>query len=376
MENYKSKNWDFFKEELPHHRLPFSKKNWGNKRHSLCSYQGKLKPAIAYHLIKAFAPENGKIFDPFAGVGTVPFEASLNGIKTFGMDISSLAYYVTNAKIGITSLRESNEYIGRLNTFIQNNQVSEKELTLYSVFGLNRTLKEYYEDETFKEILLARRFFQQYTPSTPSECVVVSSMLHILHGNRPYALSRKSHPIIPYAPTGDFIYKNLVNKLYEKVNRFYSEVVPKDFMGGKMFMQDSTKNWPDEIENLDSIITSPPFFDSTRFYVSNWIRLWFCGWEPNDFTKNAKRYIDERQKRTFYVYRPILSQAKERLKLGGTFVFHLGKSKKCDMGKVLQSMSKPWFTHSELFVESVEHCAKFGIKDLGTVTDHEYLILW
>ena len=54
---------------------------------------------------------------------------------------------------------------------------------------------------------------------------------------------------------------------------------------------------------------------------------------------------------------------------------HLGKSNKCDMGLVLQEKSKRWFAHSELFTENVENCAKFGIHDLGTVTDHQYLVM-
>ena len=43
--------------------------------------------------------------------------------------------------------------------------------------------------------MLARRFFIDNKPVNASEMVVISSLLHILHGNRPYALSRKSHSI-------------------------------------------------------------------------------------------------------------------------------------------------------------------------------------
>ena len=39
-------------QELPYCREPYSKKNWGNPNHSLCSYQGKLKPAIANFLVQ------------------------------------------------------------------------------------------------------------------------------------------------------------------------------------------------------------------------------------------------------------------------------------------------------------------------------------
>lgn len=368
-------NWESFKFNLPHQQLPFSKKNWGNKNHSLCSYQGKLKPAIAHHLVSTFVPEGGVMFDPFVGVGTIPFEACLNGRIGLGMDISIMAYYISQAKIGYTNKDLSYKYIFRLNDFILNNKVSFED-SFYSNFGLNKSLNEYFHTDTLNEILLARKFFKLNKPTNPSEMVVISALMHILHGNRPYALSRKSHPITPYAPTGEFCYKNLVLKLTEKVDKFYSENIPSSFNPGTVFLQDSTLNWPDSINNLDAIITSPPFFDSTRFYNANWIRLWFSGWEPSDFKTMPESYVDERQKKSLSIYNTIFSQAKDRLKDNGVMVLHLGKSKKCNMGEELQSLARYWFAHSELFNENVSHCNTFGIKDIGTVTDHQYLLLY
>ena len=368
-------NWTHFKDYLPHQHLPFSKKNWGNKNHSLCSYQGKLKPAIAHHLVTTFVPEGGIMFDPFIGVGTIPFEACLNGRIGHGMDISVMAYYISQAKIGNTDKVLSYDCIYRLKDFILNNKVTSEDIC-YSNFGLNRSLKEYFHADTLNEILLARKFFNLNKPANPSEMVVISALMHILHGNRPYALSRKSHPITPYAPTGEFCYKNLISKLTEKVDKFYSEVIPSSFTSGSVFLQDSTLNWPDSINNLDAIITSPPFFDSTRFYNANWIRLWFSGWEPSDFKTMPELYVDERQKKSLSIYNTIFSQAKDRLKNNGVMVLHLGKSKKCNMGEELKSFACHWFSHSELFDENVSHCNTFGIKDIGTVTEHQYLLLY
>lgn len=377
---YKNKgwesNWEFFKHNLPHQKLPFSKKNWGNINHSLCSYQGKLKPAIAHHLVSTFVSEGGTMFDPFVGVGTIPFEACLTGRTSYGMDISIMAFYISQAKIGHTQFDLSINCINQLNDFIRTNNISLKERNLYADFGLNRSLREYYHHDTLNEILLARRFFQIHKPSNPSEMVVISALMHILHGNRPYALSRKSHPITPYAPTGEFIYKNLIDKLIEKVGKFFSEQVPDTFKEGKIFLQDSTLLWPEAVSNLDAIITSPPFFDSTRFYNANWIRLWFSGWEPMDFKTMPTSYVDERQKKSLSVYFPIFQQAKDRLKNGGVLVLHLGKSPKCNMGEALKKISLKWFSHAELFDESIAHCNTFGIKDIGAITDHQYLVLY
>ncbi len=369
-------NWRHFKNELPHQQEPFSKKNWGHINHSLCSYQGKLKPSIAHLLVETFVPVGGRMFDPFCGVGTIPFEAALNGRYSMGMDISAMAYYISQAKVGLGSLTQAERYITRLESFILNNNVSSEYQEIHGNFGLNKSLKEYYHPDTFKEILLARQFFTNEPPVNPSEMTVLASMLHILHGNRPYALSRKSHPITPYAPSGEFVYKSVIDKLRDKVKKSFSVAIPNDFVPGRIFLQDSTTEWPDEVSDLDAIITSPPFFDSTRFYSANWIRLWFSGWEKQDFISMPPRYVDEIQKKDMRIYDCIFRQAKDRLKDDGVFVLHLGKSKKCDMGTTLLTIASNYFQGRELFSESVAHCNKFGIKDIGTVTDHQYLVLW
>lgn len=369
------KNWDSFRTIVPHQQEPYSSRNWGHNNHSLCSYQGKLKPAIAHHLVKTFVPENGSVLDPFSGVGTIPFEAALSGKLSYGIDISLPAYYISYAKVNAPLSSESFAYIEALNNFIKCNKCSKKEIDEVKNFGFNKKIYEYYEETTLKEILLARRFVKENFPSTPSEMLVVGSLLHILHGNRPYALSRNSHPIVPYAPTGEFIYKSLIEKLYEKVNRVINEELPINFKNGKIFHQDTTIVWPQEINNLDAIITSPPFFDSTRFYLANWIRIWFTGWSEIDFKHQPKSFIDERQKVDFAIYESIFRQAKERMKKDGAFVLHLGKSNKCDMALELQKISKRWFKTADLFDESVEHCESHGIRDKGTVTSHQYLVL-
>ena len=368
-------NWEYFKNNLPHQKTPYSKRNWGHPLHSLCSYQGKLKASIAHHLIKTFVPENGNILDPFSGVGTIPFEAALNGRKSFGLDISIPAYYISTAKISTHKKNECLNYIQQIAEFVELNGCTKEELNEAKHFGFNKTLAEYYEGKTLKEILLARRFLRLNYPKNPGQMLVVSSLLHILHGNRPYALSRRSHPIVPYAPQGEFIYKNLIKNLTEKVERALQVELPLNFIPGKIYNQDSTSLWPQEINNLDAVITSPPFFDSTRFYLANWIRIWFSGWSEKDFKYQINSYIEEKQKKDFAVYESIFRQSRERLKRGGICVLHLGKSVKCDMAEELKKVSKRWFNTVDLFVESVEHCESHGIRDKGTVTSHQYLVL-
>jgi methylase of polypeptide subunit release factors len=368
--------WTKFTSELPHQQEPFSARNWGSSLHSLCSYPGKLKPAIAHHLVKAFVPSGGVMLDPFAGVGTIPFEAALTGRHAFGMDLSPAAYTVAAAKATLNKATGTAEVLASLEVFIQSYEPSQAELSEARSFGMNGKISEFYNPQTLREVLALRRYFIEIVDPTPSELLVKAACLHLLHGNRPYAFSRRSHPLTPYAPTGDAEYRPVVPRLREKVERSLADELPAHFAEGQTFHQDCTSWWPSEVANLDAVVTSPPFFDSTRFHVQNWLRLWFTGWSPELFKSRPRRFVDERQKQTFNVYEAILRQSKERLKNGGVVVWHLGKSSKCDMAKELARVGARWFAQSELFDESVEHCESHGLRDKGTVTSHQYLVLY
>lgn len=372
---YWEKKWNFFKQKMPHHEGSMAKRNWGDPIHSLCSYQGKLKPSIANQLVSTFVPENGAVLDLFGGVGTIPLEAALQNKKSFSFDISPAAVAISRAKLEAPSVRKIRQVLSDLEIFIKKNSLSEKEISFYSQFGLNRTIKDYFHPDTLREILLARKYFRQKGYSTPEHALVLSALMHILHGNRPYALSRRSHGITPFAPTGKFEYKNTLQKLGEKIDRTLFNLKRDIFQRGIVYYQDATKTWPEEIKNLDAIITSPPFFDSTRFYAANWMRIWFAGWDDVHFKTEPVNFVDELQKKDFSIYDSIFMQARERLKDNGVFVMHLGKSYKCDMAKALSERAKKWFDVYDIFEENVEDSESHGIKDRGGVKAHQYLVL-
>jgi hypothetical protein len=138
---------------------------------------------------------------------------------------------------------------------------------------------------------------------------------------------------------------------------------------------DATAPWPDDAAALDAVVTSPPFFDSTRFYLANWMRLWMAGWERADFERRPSRFVDERQRKDLSLYRGLFRQARERLVAGGVVVLHLGKSHKCDMAARLGELARPWFRTVDRFDEDVGHCQSHGIRDQGSVAQHQYLVL-
>ena len=366
--------WETFKAELPHQRVPYAKRNWGNARHSICSYQGKMKPSLAHHLINAFAPLGGTVLDPFAGVGTIPFEACLTGRRGIGFEISPAALAIMRAKLIPPNRLKTLMLLDDLEEHLDNTESSEIDRESTHEIAFNGPLQAYFNERTFNEILIARSYFR-HLQEAPEKSFVLACLLHILHGNRPYALSRRSHPITPFAPSGVAEYRALIPRLREKVLRVLDTPLSGTFIQGETLLQDATAPWPESITEIDTVITSPPFYDSTRFYLANWMRLWFCGWEKIDFLLEPRRYVDERQKRGFRVYEAVLRQARERIKRDGVLVMHLGKSHKSDMADALVRVAAPWFRVVDRFDESVTHTESHGIRDKGTVTSHQYLVL-
>ena len=367
--------WDAFKTSLPHRCPPYKKRNWGNPLHSLCSYQGKMKPSLANFLVETFSSKGGRVLDPFAGVGTIPFEAALKGRVAYAFEISPAALAITRAKLTRPNVSKVDDVLIRLHEFISSRTVTSSEITQAGTINFNRGLNEFYHPNTFSEILLARRFFSELDEQTPENSFVLASLLHILHGNRPYALSRRSHPITPFAPSGQFEYRSLMKLLRSKVTRGLGVRYPDEFRQGFTFNQDATSWWPREVENLDAIITSPPFFDSTRFYLANWIRLWFCGWEKQHFTSMPLRFLDVKQKESMRVYESIFRHSRDRLSNDGVLVLHLGKSSKCDMAQELSEIARPWLNVVDVFEENVTDTESHGITDKGNVTGHQFLVL-
>lgn len=360
-------------------QVPYSSRNWGHEWHSLCSYQGKLKPAIAFSLIESFTKKGDLVLDPLSGVGTIPFEASLNGRIGIGNDLSELAYAVTYSKLKKPNYESVLLILEDLNEYIEQNKrniTSYSDLPYYD-WGFNGKLGEYYHLDTFQEIILAREYFlinKKIYNRNSSFTFVLSATMHVLHGNRPYALSRNSHPLTPYKPSGDFIYKNLVTHVKNKIDKSYRKVDFSNFVEGDSFNMDYTL-LSEKVSNVDWIITSPPFTNSIKFYINNWLRLWFAGWEPDTFKDADNKFLDGLQEESLSIYTDFFRTMSILLKDDGKMILHLGKTKKTDMAKELAEYSKEYFDVIFSGDEDVSNLDKHGIKDKGATFIHQYLFL-
>lgn len=375
---------DFYKrakkfiKSMPYKIEPYSGRNWGHPWHSLCSYHGKLKPAIAHFLITNFTKKGDIILDPLSGVGTIPFEACLNGRIGIGNDLSEMAYIVSKAKLEKPELESVRNEMDKLKKFINKNLMSEKVSKLVEEnksFGYNKTLIDYFHPDTFREIICAREYFiKNIQKLTSEQALIFSAFMHVLHGNRPYALSRQSHPLTPYAPKGDFIYKNVIEHIEDKILSSYSKVDFDNYIEGSALYGDYN-NIKGLDNSVDYIICSPPFADSIRFYMQNWMRLWLCGWNKEKFKSAENDFLDEKQKKDFSVYDSFFEMCYKVLKPNGKIILHLGKTSKIDMALEMQNYYKKYFDIVYVGTERVSNIEKHGVRDKGNTVEHEYLFL-
>ena len=364
-----------FAKNLPHTEFPFSKRNWGGTGHSVCSYQGKLKPSIGFFLINEFTAPSSIVYDPLGGVGTIPFEARRQGRIGIASDLSPLAVSVCASKLEEIDSTNLTDTLDEISKWIENYPQNDFEMVDVT-FGLNGPLHDYFHAKTLFEIVAARDFFisKRKNGLTVSENFILTALLHILHGNRPYALSRNSHPITPFKPTGPTEYKNVISYIKRRLDMVvpYFLDLQESLPAGKAFLS-SYEDAKLEVKE-DSIITSPPFVDSFRFWSSNWMRMWMAGWNPEDFSSKPKDFLETQQKTTMENYRVFSKVMSGQLKENGLLLLHLGVTKSRNMADEIAELITDDFRVISIVREDVGRTETHGLTDKGKkTTEHAYL---
>lgn len=362
-----------FCETAPHRAAGYSKRNWGGPLHSLCSYQGKLKPSIAHFLVQWFTEPGQRVLDPMGGVGTIPLEARRLGRVGIASDLSPLADAVSRAKLEAFDVVDVWQGLHDLEVYLKDPSLSPDMAD--ANFGLNGPISAYFHEDTLREVLLARQFFLKQQTDVPDAArdVIKSSLLHILHGNRPYALSRRSHPVTPFAPTGPTIYRPVAGALRERLERIVPHLKALEETGpaGQAYLSDFRKL--DLGEPVDAVVTSPPFSKSIRFWTSNWMRLWFAGWAPEDFKQEPNKFLEVEQRHHFDAYGEFAEAMARVVKPGGLLVMHLGETATVNMATSIQPLLSAHFDIRFVGRESVTDTESHGLRDKGSTLAHWYV---
>lgn len=361
-----------FQRTLPYKEPPYDKRNWGHDLHSLCSYQGKLKPSLAHWLVRHFVPRGGCVLDPLGGVATIPFEAALLGCPAVSNDKSPFAGIIGRAKLAPPTLEDAAAAVEKW--WSEVTAVEDGEIDFNAAeFGLNGAAKDFFHEQTLSEVLRARTVFLRRPPTTDAEVFIWASLLHVLHGNRPYALSRTSHPITPFHPKGPAVYKSVREKVLQRVKAALEVPLPKAFTPGRGITGDFRLLNRDELGEFDAIITSPPFL-GMRFDRPNWLRLWFCGWGESDFHRTSLAFLEREQTKSAEVYREFFATMRNLIAPTGVLIMHIGSGGRTDrLYEALRKLGDDSFRLRAEVRENVQAVEQHGIRDKGLTTHHNLL---
>ena len=155
--------------------------------HQLAPYIGKIKSSIAADLVERYSRPGDLVVDPFAGAGTIPFEASIRGRRAFAADISPYASVLSRAKLSPPPSLEA--------------ALESAEQALWKAARLPKSdlrtvpawVRKFYHPDTLREILnfaaVCRRSHNEF---------LMACLLGILHHQRPGFLSYPSSHLVPY----------------------------------------------------------------------------------------------------------------------------------------------------------------------------------
>lgn len=280
------------------------KRNWGHSLHGMASRSGSFPASLTDYFIKNFSNEDDTVLDPFSGKGTTALQACLTNRLGIGIDIAPEAYALTAAKTIKVKHEEAVEYLKKLNF------KKPKKIELDEVPD---EVKVFYHENVLKQILSFRKAIAEdyslrhisYLESTPSlehkkqnkkakfAQYWVGVIIGILHGSSNVSLSVPCSHSYSMAP--NYVRNYSTKHGLEKPDRDLKEclirrsqkllqdgAVPRK---GKAILG-SAMDLPSSLENeIDLIVTSPPYFTAQSYAWDNWLREWFLGFDFKEVRK-------------------------------------------------------------------------------------------
>jgi len=252
-----------FLKTLPWKQEGFIKQSWPNWLHHMSPYAGRMTPQLAHWLIRCFSKKNEIVLDPFCGIGTVPLEANILERNSVGFDLNPYAYLVAKAKMNRQPLSSHLKYLDKISL------KSNKKL----IETVPEWVHEFYNEDTLPELLTLINFLKEKKKTFLLGCLV-----GVAQGHRVGHISKASALTLPYKPRPDDPgeYREVIPRLVKKVERMYKDGFIQ-FPAGKIKKVDSRK-MPLKNNQIDCVVTSPPYLDNLDYVNANRLRLALLGY--------------------------------------------------------------------------------------------------
>ena len=249
---------------------------------AVCPYFTMFPLEFPLRVLSRTAGSKVRVLDPFCGRGTTNMAARVLGLPTMGIDSHPLAVALTKAKLVSTNPKAIMDSLER----ILGNSASDDDVPRGDFWELA------FEETTLASIAKLRGAFRRDCRSS-SRIALRAIVLGALHGpltkGDPSYFSNQCPRT--YAPKPRYAIKywdknglkpqrvDVRKVVARRADRFYSEdlrdvesqVLLGDSRDKSVFQEQITG------QNVDWIVTSPPYYGLTTYRPDQWLRLWFLG---------------------------------------------------------------------------------------------------
>ena len=248
---------------------------------AICPYFTMFPLEFPLHILKRRAKRSRGVCDPFCGRGTTLYAARQRGIRAFGMDCSPVAVAISRAKLADFSPNPPLALARRILS-------SQSDVTLPE----GNFWKRAFHENTLRDICRLRAGLLRIR-DTDAAVILRATILGILHGPSTKIGSYLSNQMPrTFAPKPDYAVRfwrkrkleaaeiDVVAAVERKLLRLargqysvYSGAW-QDVHCGNAVQQVAYDSMPREV---DTVITSPPYYGMRTYVQDQWLRHWFLG---------------------------------------------------------------------------------------------------
>ncbi|PNE04263.1 putative DNA modification methylase [Alcanivorax sp. MD8A] len=251
------------------------------KLNAVCPYYTMFPLEFPVTILKN-ADRESVIFDPFCGRGTTNFAAQTYGMKSYGFDSSPIAIAIAKAKLSVTN---TESVLNLLETILQKPDVDTPTGEFWSWA---------FHPKTLQDVCKLRHYLAE-EQETDTSVMLRAIALGCLHG--PLTKNTKSPSYFSNQMPRTFSSKPAYSVKYWKNNNLpprHVDVRVPITKKAEMVLRhsDKSESTPANImctdsrksssyscidENIDIVISSPPYYGMQTYVQDQWLRNWLIG---------------------------------------------------------------------------------------------------
>ncbi len=263
--------------------------------HGIHSYTAKLIPFIPRYLVQKYSCQNDIVLDPFCGSGTTLLEARLKSRNAVGIDINPLAVLISESKtkspdldelsLAIQSvLKDIVEGDGRLQVDFPNidywfSKEAQDELSRIK-FCVEKS-KDNFSCDVYKFLLVSfSSIIRKSSYADPRMAKTYKSKVVLRRINS------------GWKPTPIAYFQEAVTKNFDRIQELAEATDGKSslvrvFHGDAKQTSSILKN--NGVEEIDLVLTSPPYINAQDYFRSYKLELWWLGLATPEEVRHLNR---------------------------------------------------------------------------------------